>query len=105
MAISLYLFQGGVVFKNITLSLQKINRISKWYIPIVIMSSVLTSSLGIMMTYIIKLVIDSLDMGDMNLFIKTIVIMFLANIFVIIINSFARTIILPVISQKTSCQA
>lgn len=100
MTISLYLFQGGVVFKNITLSLQKINRISKWYIPIVIMSSVLTSSLGIMMTYIIKLVIDSLDMGDMNLFIKTIVIMFLANVFVIIINSFARTIILPVISQK-----
>lgn len=69
------------------------------------MSSVLTSSLGIMMTYIIKLVIDSLDMGDMNLFIKTIIIMFLANVFVIIINSFARTIILPVISQKTFCQA
>lgn len=53
-----------------------------------------------MMTYIIKIVIDSINVGDMNLFLKTIFIILFANIFVIIINSFARVIILPIISYK-----
>ncbi len=88
------------ITKGLIFSTSSIQKIDRWYIPIVYLSNIISNVLQIMVTYTIKLIISSLINNNARTFYSCIGALFTISTIVITVNSILLYKIIPAIDLK-----
>ncbi|WP_288867669.1 ABC transporter ATP-binding protein [uncultured Parvimonas sp.] len=83
------------IIEAIRYSFSHIFKISKWYIFLAIVSSVLTGLYNILMTYMVRIIISNIETSNSYRFIQTIVILIIISTIIFLINAYCQNYFLP----------
>ncbi|VMX10443.1 ABC-type bacteriocin/lantibiotic exporters, contain an N-terminal double-glycine peptidase domain [Streptococcus pneumoniae] len=83
------------IIEAIRYSFSHIFKISKWYIFLAIVSSVLTGLYNILMTYMVRIIISNTETSNSYRFIQTIVILIIISTIIFLINAYCQNYFLP----------
>ncbi|HEM5621387.1 TPA: ABC transporter ATP-binding protein [Streptococcus suis] len=83
------------VIEAICYSFRHISKVSKWYILLAIISSVLTGLYNILMTYMVRIIISNIETSNSQKFIQTIGILVMISTIIFFINAYCQNYFLP----------
>ncbi|MFP5494371.1 ATP-binding cassette domain-containing protein [Parvimonas sp. G1641] len=81
--------------ESIKYSFNYIFKISKWYIFLAIISSVLTGLYNILMTYMVRIIISNIETSNSQKFIQTVGILVMISTIIFLINAYCQNYFLP----------
>ena len=86
--------------KNIINSIKLLSNISKLYLFLVALSSILNSLVQIILLYSIKIIIDSIQIGNIDFLYKIIILLFIISLILPFSNAYFSNKTLPILNNK-----
>ncbi len=90
------------IFRNTTYALKHIFKINKIFLTLVILSSILTSIFTFVSTYMVKVIVQSVESKNKEFFLQNILLLLAITITVLLINSIILEYITPILQTKIS---